>query len=125
MSSRPEDADGSTGRVRDPVSSSHPDCTDTECLGGRSRAEMFALLGNEDRLAILDAVVRAHRRGDAPVAFSELRSAVGVRDSGRFSYHLAELTGPLLVREGDGYALAEAVREPLRDGVIEYSPEGR
>lgn len=29
-------------------------CDGTECVGGLSRAEAFSLLGNEDRLAILE-----------------------------------------------------------------------
>lgn len=32
---------------------------------------------------------------------------VDVRDSGRFSYHLQELTGHSLTRSADGYSLRE------------------
>ena len=41
----------------------------------------------------------------APPGFSDLRTRVGVRDGGRFSYHLRKLRGRLVERTGDGYAL--------------------
>jgi hypothetical protein len=63
------------------------------------------LLANEDRLAILEAIIRADERGATPLSFSALREAVDIRDSGRFSYHLQGLPGHLLTRSTDGYSL--------------------
>lgn len=88
-------------------------CERSGCIVESSPVEAFSLLANEDRLAILDAVARAHDRGDAPVSFSTLRETVGVRDSGRFSYHLQELTGRFLARSSDGYSLHEQSCAPL------------
>lgn len=89
-----------------------------------SRAELFSLLANEDRLAILETVVRASERDDVayPVPFSTLRAAVGVEDSGRFSYHLGELCGHFLRRTTEGYALREANCDWLH-GVL-FAPPG-
>ncbi|WP_290811123.1 helix-turn-helix domain-containing protein [Halovivax sp.] len=59
----------------------------TECL---EPAEAFALIANETRLSILEALWAAEER---PVSFSELRRAVGMRDSAQFNYHLQQLEG--------------------------------
>lgn len=77
------------------------------CAGESAPVETFSLLANEDRLAILEEVVRADERGETPRSFSSLRETVDIRDSGRFSYHLQELTGHLLVHSADGYPLHE------------------
>lgn len=92
-------------------------CDRTECVGGLSRAEAFSLLGNEDRLAILEVVIQAKHHDSAPypLSFSTLRDAVAIRDSGRFSYHLQELTGHFLTRTPAGYALHETCCERLQD----------
>lgn len=83
------------------------DCRNADCAGESAPVDTFAMLANEDRLAILTAVVRADGCGEAPLSFSTLRSRVDVRDSGRFSYHLQELTGHLITRSADGYSLHE------------------
>jgi hypothetical protein len=82
-------------------------CKNSDCVGASSPVETFSLLANEDRLAILNAIVRADDRDDTPVAFSTLRETIDIRDSGRFSYHLQELTGHFLTRSSDGYSLDE------------------
>ncbi len=64
----------------------------------------FALLGNETRVAI----VRTLSGFDDPVAFSELREAVGTQDSGQFNYHLGKLVGSFVRRTDDGYTLTLA-----------------
>ncbi|MFC5973020.1 helix-turn-helix domain-containing protein [Halomarina salina] len=63
--------------------------------------EVFAVLGNETRIDIL----RAFADADGPLTFSELREAVGMRDSGQFNYHLGKLVGPFVreSEEGEGY----------------------
>jgi DNA-binding transcriptional ArsR family regulator len=80
-------------------------CESTDCAGESEPVETFSLLANEDRLAILKAVVHADERGETPLSFSTLREAVDIRDSGRFSYHLRELTDHFLTHSADGYSL--------------------
>ena len=82
-------------------------CESADCAGESAPVETFSLLANEDRRAILKAVVRADEREETPLSFSTLRKAVDIRDSGRFSYHLRELTGHFLTRSADGYSLHE------------------
>ena len=82
-------------------------CESADCAGESSPVETFSLLANEDRLAILKTIVRADERGETPCSFSALREAVDIRDSGRFSYHLQELTGHFLTHSADGYSLHE------------------
>lgn len=66
--------------------------------------EAFAVLADETRLDILRTLAEA----DEPLSFSRLRDRVGVRDSGRFSYHLRQLR-EYFVRETDGgYELGHA-----------------
>lgn len=80
-----------------------------------SPEEAFALLGNETRIAIVDALGDA----DGSLSFSDLRSAVGVRDSGLFNYHLSKLLGAFVERTDDGYELSEAgvhAYESILDG---------
>lgn len=92
-------------------------CASSECIGESAPVETFALLANEDRLAILSATIQAHNRGNVPLSFSELRESVDIRDSGRFSYHLQELTGHLLTRSADGYSLHQNCCELLVEGI--------
>jgi len=67
-------------------------------------AEAFAALGDETRLAILLALWESCDPADPDdgVPFSELREHVGVRDSGRFSYHLDQLEGRFVRRVEGG-----------------------
>ncbi|RQH01752.1 winged helix-turn-helix domain-containing protein [Natrarchaeobius oligotrophus] len=69
-----------------------------ECTDCLDPADAFALIGNDTRLAILEALWAAEEQ---PVSFSELRRTVGVRDSAQFNYHLQQLTGHF-VRKVDG-----------------------
>ncbi|WP_290818671.1 helix-turn-helix domain-containing protein [Halovivax sp.] len=82
-------------------------------------AEAFELLAHETRFAILEALNDA----DGPVAFSELRAAVGADDPGGFNYHLRKLTGRF-VRDGDdGYEIAGPGRQvvgAVLSGVYTY-----
>lgn len=64
--------------------------------------DAFATLGDATRMGII------RRLGeDEPQSFTQLRKAVGVEDSGRFNYHLGELTGHFVRKTGDEYALRE------------------
>jgi hypothetical protein len=62
----------------------------------------FGLLANETRVRILFALYEAP---DRVVPFSALNERVGLSDSGRFNYHLGQLTGTFIYRTDDGYAL--------------------
>jgi hypothetical protein len=70
--------------------------------------DAFAALADETRVAILRALWEAD--GQA-LAFSDLREAVGMRDSGQFNYHLDKLTGRFVTETGEGYALTLAGRK--------------
>lgn len=75
------------------------DCED--CL---EPADAFALVGDETRLGILEALWRL----DEPARFSEIREAVGVRDSAQFNYHLGKLTPQFVRKTEEGYELPTA-----------------
>ena len=72
---------------------------------GFDAAEAFALLGDETRVAILEALAGG---GDDPTSFAELREQVGVSDSGRFNYHLGKLVGTFVEKVEAGYELTYA-----------------
>ncbi|WP_266077117.1 DUF7347 domain-containing protein [Haladaptatus caseinilyticus] len=66
--------------------------------------DALGTLASEHRIAILRELATA----EEPLAFSELRERVGIRDTGRFNYHLTELR-ERFVRESDGgYELGHA-----------------
>jgi len=95
----------------------------TECEDCVEPAEAFSVVGNETRLAILEALWEA----DADVVrFSRLREAVGVRDSAQFNYHLQELVGQFVANGDDGYELkyaGKAVVRALLAGEFTHDPE--
>ena len=62
--------------------------------------DAFRLLANETRLAILFALWNAP---SWTATFTELKDAVGARDSGGFQYHLNQLAGTFVRRTDDGY----------------------
>ena len=73
--------------------------------------ELFALLGNETRMALIRALwdrldfvryVTGHRTG---TSYSDLLAAVPTDDSGNVNYHLQKLDGVLVDRREDGYVL--------------------
>jgi DNA-binding transcriptional ArsR family regulator len=83
----------------------------SDAIDGASDA--FAALGDDTRVAILEALVDARREdpADSAVSFSALRERVGVEDSGRFNYHLGKLRDRF-VEEADGaYQLTYAGEE--------------
>ncbi|SEO24877.1 hypothetical protein SAMN04487948_101328 [Halogranum amylolyticum] len=67
--------------------------------------EVFALLGNEIRMQILQALFEDPY---TPLSFSTLRERVGERDSGKFNYHLGKLVGRFVRKTDDGYELTLA-----------------
>lgn len=65
---------------------------------------VFAVLGNESRLAILRALGEA----EGAVSFSELHDRIDLRDSGQFNYHLGKLLDRFVRKADDGYSLTLA-----------------
>lgn len=82
-----------------------PEPTDGEGFEEVTPEEAFSLLGHGTRIGIIRALWRA---GNDAVSFSELRERADVTDSGQFNYHLGELVGTFLRREGEGYELTYA-----------------
>jgi hypothetical protein len=96
--------------------------TDPQFVEHADPDEVFALLSNESRVGILQALWKAD---DREATFSELRDAVGMRDSGQFNYHLDELVGRFVARTENGYELTRAGMQV--NGAIEagaYTAEG-
>lgn len=52
-----------------------------------SVTDALEVLGNEIRVSILRELAEA----DGPLSFTELRERAGVRDTGKFNYHLEKL----------------------------------
>lgn len=73
--------------------------------GSDGPATAFAALSDPTRVAILQAL---WDEMEEEPTFSELRSAVGVRDSGQFNYHLGELRGTFVTKTDEGYRLSLA-----------------
>jgi len=67
--------------------------------------EVFAALADDTRIAVIRALWDAD---DTTLTFSELREAVGMRDSGQFNYHLGKLVGQFVRGTDDGYKLTQA-----------------
>jgi predicted transcriptional regulator len=63
----------------------------------------YALLASEPRVGI----VRALGESDEPRSFTALKERVGIRDSGRFNYHLQRLVGTFVERTECGYVLTD------------------
>ncbi|MFC4407196.1 DUF7347 domain-containing protein [Haloarchaeobius iranensis] len=67
-------------------------------------ADALDVLAHEHRIAILRALAEA----DEPLSFSALHARVGMRDSGKFNYHLAKLCEYYVRETGEGYELGHA-----------------
>lgn len=79
--------------------------------GGLSPDEAFWLLGDQMRIAILQAVWESSEETNT---FSEIRDQIGSPDSGKFNYHLNKLVGHFLSKSDGGYSLTQAGREVVR-----------
>jgi DNA-binding transcriptional ArsR family regulator len=78
----------------------------------------FKTLSHDLRLEILLALWEAP---GFSLSFSELRKAVGERDSGSFNYHLSELVGHFVAETADGYELqypGHRVLDAIQSGVF-------
>lgn len=82
--------------------------TDGITVERHSPQEVFALLGDDIRVGILETLGETP---DETVPFAELHRRVGVRDSGQFNYHLGKLRGSFVRRTDDGYELTHAGRQ--------------
>lgn len=71
---------------------------------GLTPDEAFTALGNETRVNILQALWET----DSPLAYSELKERVGVRNSGQFNYHLDKLIDHFVEKAREGYDLRMA-----------------
>lgn len=65
-------------------------------------ASTFDLLSDQTRLRIVRELAATD---PDPVAFSALCGRLGVRDTGRFNYHLGRLRGRLVEKREEGYVL--------------------
>ncbi len=76
--------------------------------------DALSVLGNEIRMSILRELAEA----SGPVSYSDLRRRVGLRDSGKFNYHLTRLL-EYFVREADGgYELGYAGSRVIAAGTV-------
>lgn len=95
------------------------DSSPEDGVGGQSPDAAFALLGDETRMAILEALWEEYEPGpaDDPISFSRLRELVDVSPSSRFNYHLGELVGTFVRKTDEGYVLAPAGHRVVRSVV--------
>ncbi|WP_266081330.1 winged helix-turn-helix domain-containing protein [Haladaptatus caseinilyticus] len=89
--------------------------------------EFFDLLSNSTRIDILRTLANAHEEtpDDPWLEYTELRTAVGVRDNGNFNYHLDRM-GDLVVKGPTGYCLSRigmAILSTVASGV--FDPDWR
>lgn len=111
--------EASADRVDEPSADGSEE-TSTEAIGEGSQAsddgaeslpnEAFEVLGHEIRLRIVETLAECRRdnwhwTGER---FSTLRKAVGIRDAGKFSYHLERLQPEFVVKEDEEYKLTFA-----------------
>jgi hypothetical protein len=68
--------------------------------------EVFTLIADENRLAIVRALAEAPAEGDSTaLSFPALRDRVGMRDSGQSNYHLENLVCQFVQETDEGYRL--------------------
>jgi DNA-binding transcriptional ArsR family regulator len=87
-----------------------PDRGERESPDETAASDAFGALASEARVAALVELLAAERSDEDPLTFSELQAAAGVEESAGFAYHLRQLTGRFLSREGEGYELTPAGR---------------
>jgi hypothetical protein len=78
-----------------------------------SPSEAFALLGNETRIEILQALHDAGADED-PVPFSTLHERTSIDDSAHFNYHLKQLTDHFIRKCESGYTFRHAGWKAVR-----------
>jgi hypothetical protein len=93
-----------------------------ESSGKIDPQEAFQLFSHEMRLEILFALWKSPSYA---LPFSEIQDAVGERDSGKFTYHLEQLTGQFVTEIDGQYVLQLAghrVIDAIQSGVFHTSP---
>lgn len=96
---------------------------DGDAGGERDPADALLVAAHEIRLGILRALWEAENHA---LPFSDLRTAVGVRDTGQFNYHLSKLEGRFVAHVEDryellypGHRLVDAVQSGVFDREID------
>jgi hypothetical protein len=98
------------------------DGDDPPDVTGLDPDEAFGLFGHEIRVGILLTLWEATGHS---MRFGDLREAVGVRDKGKFNYHLSKLVGQFLARDDGEYELRYAGHravDAIQTGVFHESP---
>lgn len=72
--------------------------------GTEPSMDALSVLGNEIRMSILRELADAERS----LSFTELRERVGIRDTGKFNYHLTKLCEYFVRQTESGYELGHA-----------------
>ena len=80
---------------------------DPELVEQTDPETVFTALSDSSRIEILQALWEIGETA----TFSELREAVGTRDSARFNYHLDKLVGQFVTKTDDGYELTQAGKQ--------------
>ncbi|WP_436908697.1 ArsR/SmtB family transcription factor [Halosimplex marinum] len=104
----PDEPADTAGTAADDVSDGTADSSESAAVAEQrvDPAEAFAALSDPLRVDILRELATAHRAREVEsVGFAALRKRVGVRDSGRFRYHLNELRDNFVRKTDDGYRL--------------------
>lgn len=73
--------------------------------------DAFELVGNDIRASIIQTLQEGFKNGERKMSYSSLKSCVGVRDSGRFNYHLQQLVGYFVEKDQAAYRLSYAGRK--------------
>jgi len=88
------------------MTTTEPPGTTAASIDPADVSDALELLSDETRLAIvLELAAEGAVPDDDPMSFSTLRRRVGVRDSGRFNYHLDRLRDRYVEHGPDGYRL--------------------
>lgn len=94
-----EGPDGGDGRDRH---------VEIERIDPLALEDALSIIGEETRASIvvqLGELRTTDATSSNALSFSELMDRVGVRDSGRFNYHLEQLVGSFVKKDADGYSL--------------------
>jgi hypothetical protein len=92
---------------------------------GLDEEDALAVLADETRVRILKALGDAttERPGLPRLSYTALRERAGIRDSGRFNYHLSRLEGTWIEKHDDGYKLPKRGQK-LYDALVAGSFTG-
>lgn len=92
---------------------------------GLAPSDAFQKLASEVRVAVLVALLAAERAGEDPVSFSRLQSAAASDSSAGFAYHLRQLDGHFVRKQGEGYGLTPSGRRAAEAVVAGTFTAGR